>query len=88
MVSQGIGKGQEVPPASYPSPFTSYPAPLPSYSRRTASPVGPQGWRGEQEQDLVDGTLVVMHQGQPRVVYPGAGRGAGAGQERPSFWRH
>ena len=100
MVSQGIAKSQEVNHASYPSslpsyhaPLPSYPAPLPSlpsasYSRRTASPVGRQGWRGEQEQELADGTLVVMHQGQPRVVYGGAGRGAGAGQERPSFWCH
>ena len=100
MVSQGIAKSQEVNHASYPSPLPSYHAPLPSYpaplpslpsasySRRTASPVGRQGWRGEQEQELADGTLVVMHQGQPRVVYGGAGRGEGAGQERPCFWRH
>ena len=92
LVSQGISKGQESPRGSYlspfPSPFPSYPAPLPSlpsasYSRGTTSPVGRQGWRGEQE--LADATLVGMHQGQLKVV---GGAGAGAGQERPSFWPH
>ena len=97
LVSQGISKGREVPNASYhspfPAPFPGYPAPLPvpslpTHSRGTTSPVGRQvlqGWRGEQEQGLADGTVVVMHQGQLKVV---GGAGVGAGQERPSFWPH